>query len=350
MRHTPNLPRRSLATRAIITLALVAAPAAAAAMCCPVPCNTCWITAQGQLNFVSIDRVNGRIDLVPNIRFLGVSPDFALVVPTPSLPSFAPVSSTIWDEAAQLTAPIRATRSNSSGCDCDDDQILASVDDGSPTEAGDGVTIHGRETVGGLVATILSSDSPGALVRWLDENGFAFSASDSARFAPYVEREWYFTTMRPDTADTANAMPANGWNADVNPVRVTFAATELEVPLPLITINQNSTMTVQFYIVDDRRVELPGFTTLYANRVSGSEHAAIAERFPTIAALVAPGRYITKLSGVTTPLSGNGGSISLAAAKDDDEFRVIVQGAERALPGEALLFACALIVLRRRRR
>ncbi|MFN0152044.1 MAG: DUF2330 domain-containing protein [bacterium] len=347
MRRTPTRFRRHLATRVIFALLLAAMPAAAAAMCCPVPCNTCWITAQGQLNFVSFDRANGRIDLVPNIRFLGVSPDFALVVPTPSLPAFAPVSRTIWDEAAQLTAPIRSTRSNSSGCDCGEDFVSSVVDDGSPTEAGDGVTIHGRETIGGLVATTLSSDSPGALVRWLDENGFEFTASDSARFAPYVEREWYFTTMRPDTA---NAMPFNGWNADVAPVRITFAATELEVPLPLITINQNSTMTVQFYVVDDRRVDLPGFATLYANRVSESEHAAIAERFPTIAALVAPGRYLTKLSGVTTPLSGENGSILLAAAKDNDEFRVIAAATPRALPGELVLFACAFIVLRRRRR
>jgi len=333
----------------MLALVLVSAPAAAFAMCCPVPCRTCWITSQGQLNFVSLDRENGRIHLVPNIRFLGFSPDFALVVPTPSLPAFAPLSRTLWDEAAELTAPLRVSRSNSSGCDCDEDYIVADDASGPPSETGDGVTIHGRETIGGLVATIVSSDSPGALVRWLDENGFAFSASDSTRFAPYVERAWYFTTMRPDTADTAGQMPRDGWNADVNPVRVTYAATELEVPLPIITINQNSTMTVQFYVVDDRRVELPGFTTLYANRLSASENAAIAERFPTVAGFVAPGRYITKLSGVTTFLSGNQGSIFLSAAENDDEFRVLAQGPRRGLPGEAILFACAVIFFRRRR-
>ena len=84
--------------------------ACAHAMCCPIPCVDCWITADTQLNYVVMHRENDRIDLIPNIRFAGVSEDFTLLVPTPTLPSFSLAPARIWDEAAQLTAPVDRAR------------------------------------------------------------------------------------------------------------------------------------------------------------------------------------------------------------------------------------------------
>ena len=57
----------------------------ASAICCPVPCVGCALQWNNQLNIAVMDRDAGRMRLVPNIQFGGVSRDFALVVPTPAL-------------------------------------------------------------------------------------------------------------------------------------------------------------------------------------------------------------------------------------------------------------------------
>ena len=217
--------------------------------------------------------------------------------------------------------------------------------------------------MGGMTATIVSSNTPGALVRWLDENGFAFSDADSARFAPYVARDWFFTAMRPDTA---TVMPNNGWNADVVPVRVTYSATELEIPLPIITINQAAQLRMQFYVLDDAKSEFPGFTTIYANSLTQGEVDAIRAQYPALSDLVAPGRVLTKLRVTTLSDDAASESVHLRRAPDDEEVRQVsmrgeVEGraadeperaARGSIPGELGLLAAAALIARpvRRRR
>ncbi len=289
------------------------------ATCCPFPCIDCWIESQAQQNLVVMDRANGRIDLIPNIRFIGNAADFALVVPTPALPSLDTAERTIWDEATQLTAPVNPVRgSGSDNFGCSSEQRFATSPEANPATT-DGVTIHGRETLGGFVATIVSSDAPGALVAWLNENGFVIAAAESARFEPYVARGWFFTAMTPDTT---NRMPAGGWNADVRPVRLRFAAAEFEVPLPLITINQAAQLPLVFYIVDDHRSDLPGFNTTYANRINGSEYAAIERQYAGLSRYVSSGRFLTRLQATAPANSSYDASVTVRRAATDDEFRL----------------------------
>ena len=67
-----------------------------------------------QLNLVVMNREEGEVRLVPNIRLVGTASDFALVVPTPSFPDLAPLEGDIWNDAAALTAPV-AARDGSDG-------------------------------------------------------------------------------------------------------------------------------------------------------------------------------------------------------------------------------------------
>ncbi|MCI0637186.1 MAG: DUF2330 domain-containing protein, partial [Actinobacteria bacterium] len=210
----------------------------AQAICPPFPCDGCWIQSVGQLNLVAIDRTAGRVRLVPNIRFSGQSPVVALVVPTPSLPSLEPADKAIWTEARLLTAPLRSRRSGSDGLGCESSTAVDTGPIGVVT-AGD-VVIHATETVGAFEATIVTSSDPAALVDWLNTNGFTISQDDADRFAPYIARGWFFTAMKMDTTDAANRMPALGWDAQVNPVVFDYAATEFEIPLPVLTINMGA--------------------------------------------------------------------------------------------------------------
>jgi hypothetical protein len=315
-------------------LALAAPPAAptAGATCIPFPCGDCSLLANGQMSLVVMDRGAGTIEMIPNIRLSGPSPDFALVVPTPSLPELGPAEREIWADAVGLTAPAGHDRSGDEGIfDCFDSEVQY---DASPPSDED-VIVHGQETINGLRATILSSDDADALVNWLQEHGYAIRAEDAELFTPFIERDWYFTAMRPDSG--ALEMPQEGWDTNVDPVSVLFRAPEFELPLPILTIHRGARLPIILFVVDDHRMEMPGFATEYANRVSASEHEAIATFYPAVAPYIGEGRFLTRLSRTFTSSASMQSSIFLERAANDDEFRRTGGGGSVFVPELGLL-------------
>jgi hypothetical protein len=267
-----------------------------------------------------------------------------LVVPTPTIPQLSQAPSEVWDELTLLTQSVGGRRPDDFDFGCDGTSFDAVRAPGAPGE--DGVTIHGQETVGQFLATILSSDDPDALVDWLADNGFAIEAEDAARFTSYVEREWFFTAMKPDTTVPGNRMPPGGWDADVDPVAFTFAAEVLELPLPVLTINSASRLPLSFYVIDDHRMDFPLFDTIYANRVNASEFEAIARRHPALATLLSPGRFLTRLDRtvITSPQPVD--SIFLERAPTDEEFRRT--GSSGFFPVPLFIVGAFMIMTRRR--
>ncbi len=312
-----TITRGALTALAILSTGWLVAPAALA-MCVPFVPDNHWIAATGQLNFVVMDRENDRIHLIPNIGINTDSDDFAVVVPTPTVPEFAPADHLIWDEARQLTLPLARRRGNSTGgFDCGTTVMYADQ------EAADGadVVIVSTHTVGDFEMTVLEATDPDALADWLTANGYLLEPAHHAALAPYVERGWYFTAMK--VAESANLpVPDNGLNLDVDPVMISWAGDGLEVPLPLLAINMRDWgMEVVLYVVDDHRMNLPNFETSYANRISASELEAIDSRHPIVAGHLAEGRFLTKLSrGFRSPQEMSA-PVELRQAATDEEFR-----------------------------
>ncbi len=320
--------------------------------CAPFPCPDCFIESQGQLNFVIMDRTSDRIQMIPNMRFTGDAADFAVIVPTSGLPELSPADSQIWTDARSLTAPMRTTGS----MDCDNERSLTLSPGGGGFE-GDatddsGVIIHGEHSVGAFIATILSSDSPSALVDWLNENNYAITEDQAVLFEPYVEAGWFFTAMRLDTSKVGSQIPPQGWNTDLDPVVFEYDGEGFELALPIISINRAPNMPVVFYVVDDNRAALDGFVTTYANRITRSELGAIAVSFPSLADLVAPGRFLTKLERTFTPQSAMNKSIHLKKSSTDSEFRRTGGWWAGSIPPELALLALPFLYfkLRYRRR
>jgi hypothetical protein len=343
---------RAVRVLASVVAIVAALPCGLGATCTPFPCDLCWIQSRGQLNLVVMDRENDRIQLVPNIRFVGNSPQLALVVPTPSLPELDPVNKAIWNELARMAAPARSQRGGDGdafSCDGVDDVALE-VGTGAPSTD---VVVHSTETVGAFTATIVSSASPGALVAWLNENDFVIAPADSARFATYVQRDWYFTAMKLDTSDVRNQMPSNGWDAEVNPVRFTFDAAEFELPLPVLAINKAPALAMVMYFVDDHRAELDGFNTTYANELSRKEVEAFGDSYPEVSAYIAPGRFITRMERTFGDATTMSAPILLDRADEDEEVRTLASARNGWPAIELLLLGIPALILRwgaRRRR
>ena len=331
-----------------LTVAALSAARPAQAVCTCFPCTDCEILNRGQLNFVVFDRENGQIQLVPNIRFTGNAADFAIVVPTPTLPRITPVPGDIWTQSSDLTRPIRTNFRNNEDFTCG----TQSVDVLTPSEAADdGVIVHNEETVGAFLVRTVSATDSGALLGWLRENDLVFSSSDSSKIAPLVDDGWFFTTMKLDTSQIGTEVPANGWNTNVDPVEFSFAATEFVLPLPFLSINRASSLPMVFYVVDDHRMTLPGFATRYVNRISSPEFGRIEQSHPTVAAYLRSGRFLTRLDRTFSLDRQFEDNISLVRAGNDFEVRQGLGQAQMVLQSWPLqvLWLVGLLGLVRRR-
>ncbi len=302
----------------LLTLLGAAAPAGsvdrAEAMCIPVYCVDCELQSMGQLNVVVMDRAAGKIQLIPNIRVAGNASEWGLIVPTPSVPDLEPAPGEIWTQMFGLTAPAPSDRAPGDlGCG------NSYRDYAQPAGGGDdGVEIIGRLAVGAFDATILAAGDPSALGAWLNANGFSLSPEDQLKFAPYVARGWIFTAMK---LDTARAGLGDQVDVNVDPVRFTYAADTLEVPLPILSIHRAEWLPMACFVVDDHRGTIPGFTTVYANAVDRSEASAVAARYPELGELIAPGRFVTRLDRIFGPDDPMDESVFLTRAPADDEYR-----------------------------
>jgi hypothetical protein len=158
-------------------------------------------------------------------------------------------------------------------------------------------------------------------VDWLQENDFEIEDEDAAKFEPFVERDWFFTAMKPDTSDPGNQMPTVGWDNNVDPIMFTYDDDTFELPVQLLSINRTGRFPVVFYVVDDHRMTFDGFTTTYANKVNSNEYEEISRRYPSLGPFLAPRRFLTRLDKTYFPNTPMDESVFLERAGSDEEFR-----------------------------
>ncbi|MEZ4648162.1 MAG: DUF2330 domain-containing protein [Candidatus Eisenbacteria bacterium] len=308
------VPLAGVALALTATAGALIEPTPANSMCVPFPCDQCWVSNSGQLNLVVMDRDEGVVRLIPNIRFVGESPVIALIVPTPQVPTLLEAPARIWSDASALTAPTNQSFDGGSfGCTGED--AIPVYDTGN---AEDGVVILAEQTVGGFTATTIASDDTAALVDWLVREGFEIDSSEQLRFAPLVDDGWVFTAMK---SDSTIVMPTGGWDANVNPVEFRWTGDVVEVPFGVLQINTQSQLPMTFYVVDEHRSALADFSTSYANRISRSEAEAIQSRYPGFAGYIREGDFVTRLDRtffLGDPMSGR---FAIEWAPTDEEFR-----------------------------
>jgi len=327
-----NSPRR-VVIELWLAVPLLAMATPAYSMCVPCPCDVCDLRSAGQANWVILDRDRGRITLIPNIHVTGRGEDFALLLPTPSIPEVNSVPDTLWAQAFRLTAAQVYTPRGD--FDCSD---YTSNFPMSPGAADDGVDIVQQTRVGAFLLTTLQASDPAALVSWLNQHGFTLATEDADKFRPFTDRHWFFCAMQVDPSSSIGS-----WDVSMDPVAFTFEATQLEVPLGILGINRDMTFRMHFFVVDEHRAALPGFQTMYANRISPTEYAAIRTMYPQLSAYLSSGLFLTRLDRTFGGTDRMAGSILMTRAPDDTEYR---QSFRRwVMSGDTLLFGVVLVAL-----
>jgi hypothetical protein len=276
----------------------------------------------GQRAFIAYNPQTQRVDLVPSINLTGEATEFAIVIPTPSIPKLDTVDQQIFWDLNDLTRPVTRGRGGnwgSSGLGCavvnDDD------DDDFASESDDGVTVISEQEVGAFDTVILTADNPMALTDWLDEHGYHHSIEDNAILQSYIDQRWIFTAMRLGVQFGGDMRRrAQFFDATVDPILLTYTAEKLIYPLRLTSISAREGADVTVYILTSNKMHFPSARIEYANRITDSEHDAIRGNYPTLNSFIGEMRYLTRLrrSFARTEMDTD---FELVRHQDNQEFR-----------------------------
>ena len=282
------------------------------------------LNGTGQRAFIAYNPQTQRVDLVPSIDLTGEASEFAIVIPTPSIPKLDTVDQQIFWDLNDLTRPVTrwrggGWRGGGGGLGCasdndDDDDDFATAEDA-------GVTVISEQEVGAFDTVILTATNPRALTDWLDNHGYHHSIEDNAILQSYIDQRWIFTAMRLGTQSRGGRrMRAQFFDATVDPILLTYRADRLIYPLRLSSISAREGADVTVYILTSDKMHFPSARVEYANRITDIEHDAIRLNYPTLNSFIGEMRYLTRLrrSFARTEMDID---FELVRHQDNQEFR-----------------------------
>ncbi|MYE87465.1 DUF2330 domain-containing protein [Candidatus Poribacteria bacterium] len=297
------------------------------------------LNGTGQRAFIAYNPQTQRVDLVPSINLTGEASEFAIVIPTPSIPKLDTVDRRIFRELNDLTLPVTRWRGGggSSGCNVfttEDSDSVATFDSAGEAE---GVTVISEQEVGAFDTVILTADNPMALTDWLDEHGYHHSIDDNAILQNYINQKWVFTAMRLSAQfQDGRRRRAQFFDATIDPILLTYTAERLIYPLRLTSISAREGADVTVYILTPNKMHFPSAKVEYANWITDSEHDAIRLRYPTLGSFIGESRYLTRLrrSFARTEMDID---FELVRHQDNQEFRRVRYMGFTSLPDILLL-------------
>lgn len=189
------------------------------------------------------DEKSGHEDLILSVEVQGGS-EAAWVVPVPSLPEVKAASSMWFEQLSHLSQPRIEYRVRSIPCV----ETVVTVEVGKEIV----VELLSREQVGIYDVSILSADEPGALLDWLNKNGYAFPDEGGPLLDTYIEEGgWYFVAARVLPGERANLA------GDVHPLWFSFDAERPLYPMRLTALMKDY-VDVLIYVLADHRMVIPG--------------------------------------------------------------------------------------------
>jgi len=126
----------------------------------------------------------------------------------------------------------------------------ASLNGGSSSGGGHGVTVTSQQVVGPYDTVQLQSTDPTALSNWLTANGFAVPAAVQPVIAAYVAEGFDFLALK--------LQPGQGVQA-MRPVSVTTTGAGLSLPLRMVAAGTGPTVSITLWVVAQGRYEAANF-------------------------------------------------------------------------------------------
>lgn len=186
------------------------------------------------------------------IQYAGDPSEFAWVLPVKRGATLQ-VGSDAWFETLEAATSVRITAPNincggsSGGCGA-----LASADAAGfgPNAGNEEVTVLHRGTVGPYETVTLATDTPGALNRWLDDNGFGVDDGTQPVIDAYVKEGFDFIALKLQPGKDVKEM---------KPVRVVMPGASPTLPLRMVAAGTGANVAITLFTISESRLAPDGF-------------------------------------------------------------------------------------------
>ena len=198
--------------------------------------------------------------------YQGTATDFAMLIPVPEV---------LEEDDIQTVRPELFQRFNDYSTprivtyQCSDfyweDEVFGGGDDGGgmeldssePSSEPPPVVVEGEYAVGIYEIVILSATESGALITWLDDNGFGADANAQEMLDEYIADEQFFFAAKVNLEE----VPAEG--TTLEPLQFSYESEVFGLPVRLGTLNSPGEQDVIMYILtdsDDGKVGISNYT------------------------------------------------------------------------------------------
>ncbi len=254
-------------------------------------------------------------------HFYGDSAEFAWVVPVPNQPEITIANEQIFWDLDRMTQAIHQPRDGKWNCFNWNDDVY-------PDYAANGnVEIISNELIGYYQTMVVSAAETSALMDSLSVWGFLHDENTAAVYEAldyYVDLGWYFVAMQVDAEaleESNKSYPYHMYSGGLDPVKFTFTSDEITYPMRISALSAYNNTMVNIYVITEHRMTFPGADTYYANKLSTSEIADLAQ-MPSLDNLFETGDFITKLQRRYSP-SEMVDDVLFSRAPNDKEFVLI---------------------------
>jgi hypothetical protein len=249
----------------LLTLATTALTPAPASACGGFFCSGTNLTPVDQNAERVLFEVNddGTVTAVVEISFTGSPTDFSWVVPVPDTPVLDIVPPSTLQLLDAATSPlIRPPFIQYPDWGDDDDDSFGDDDDDDNSSDDDDATggevdVTDLPQVGPFDPQVISSTDPGALVDWLNDNGYLITPEMEPTIATYVMGGMKFLGMK---------MAPEAGVADIAPIKMTYPATEPMLPIILTSVAAEPEMSVVVFVAGNTDYESLNYVTLEIDR------------------------------------------------------------------------------------
>ncbi len=185
---------------------------------------------------------------------------FAVVIPVPEIldaSSVRVVDPDLFDTLDQYSGPrlvayscdeLYPETSSSSGFGCREDYLMTMQADSTEGFAGDAysdVAVEARFIVGEYEVVVLSAEESDALIGWLNDSGYAVSASAASLMQEYLDAGSYFFAAKVDT----ELIPPD--QDMLSPLSFSYQADVFSLPIRLGTVNSPGVQDLVIYAITD---------------------------------------------------------------------------------------------------
>lgn len=223
-----------------LSLALASSPALA---CGGFFCSNIDVAQSAERILFAVDEELGEVEAHVQIFYSGPAPEFAWVVPTPSIPELFTSSDEVFAVLDAATRPTFVLEVDEID-ECTYDPQFEYDYAASPSDADGGVEVVAEEQVGPYDTVTLQATSSEELLAWLLDNGFNLPTGLDAVLAPYVADQSYFVAMRLSNDKSVG---------DIQPIGMRYVSDAVSVPIQLTSIAATPDMRVEAFVLGATR-------------------------------------------------------------------------------------------------